>query len=612
MSKKTFFAQDWENAPSEQVALSPVLKAHDYNAAAADLFAEVDRVVQQIEVRGIDIAPDYAMWLNVGFALADGLGENGRDFFHRISKLHADYDFAITDKQFTNCLNGRGSGVTIASFFHYAAQAGIELGHSSNTILPNYQNGKTAKWVKSGNELPHFPESVYDALPMFLQKTVSNAISVEDRDVILLGAIGCLSVCFSNVCGVYDERVVFSNLYLFIVADAGMGKGALALCRELVAPINQYLHEQTAQMMVEYKRELAEYQKCKGKNPEAVEPVLPPQKTLIIPANSSSSSLLNILSDNEGIGLLFETEGDTLSQTLKSEHGNYSDLLRKAFHHEMISMSRRKDHEYIEIDNPRLSVVLAGTPEQVHRLIPDAENGLLSRFIFYFIPFRRGIRNVFTTDDVTRSKYAIFKILGEEFMHLLNTFMNQGSYVIVLPTHLQHRFVEWLTRLNDECCIEVDNGMQGIIRRLGLIAFRMMMVFTAFRAFGQSQPQARSPDGSIILECSEEDFNTVLCICEILLYHSIHIYLKLRPTNTRNVLPDIETGVNARRYALYHHLPDEFDKSVYDQTVLDMNENPNTASKWIDRFIQDKRLKRTSKGNYASYRIFKIYSVNKI
>ncbi|MCI6484672.1 MAG: hypothetical protein MSA20_00190 [Bacteroidales bacterium] len=28
-------------------------------------------------------------------------------------------------------------------------------------------------------------------------------------------------MCFDNVCGVYDERVVYSNLYLFVVADAG-------------------------------------------------------------------------------------------------------------------------------------------------------------------------------------------------------------------------------------------------------------------------------------------------------------------------------------------------------------------------------------------------------
>lgn len=556
MSKKIFSAPYWENAPSKQEASLPALQTHDTPETTTDLATDIDRVVQEIEANGVDIAPDYGMWVNICFALADGLRERGRDFFHRVSRLHPDYEPANTDKQFTHCLNGRGSGVTIASFFHYAAQAGIELHHSFNTILPNYQNGKTAKWVKSESELPHFPEEIFGALPPFLQKVVGNAISIEDRDVILLGTIGCLSVCFYNVCGVYDERVFYSNLYLFVVTEAGMGKGALTLCRELVAPINQRLHEQTAQRMIEYKLELSEYQKCKGKNPEAMEPVTPPQKTLIIPANSSASSLISILHDNDGIGLLFETEGDTLSQTLKSDHGNYSDLLRKAFHHETISMSRRKDREYLEIDNPRVTVVLAGTPEQIHHLIPDAENGLLSRFIFYFIPFRRGIRDVFATDDVTRSN-------------------------------------------NDECCDEVDNGMQGIVRRLGLIAFRMMMMLTAIRAFDSSLPPTRTPDGRIILECSEEDFNTVLCICEILLYHSIHIYLKLRLTNNRNVLPDIETGVNARRYALYHKLPNEFDKSVYDRIVSEMNENACTASKWIDKFIQDGRLKRTSKGNYV-------------
>ena len=480
----------------------------------------------------------------------------------------------------------------------YAAQAGIELRHSSNTILPNIQNGKTGKWVKQENELPRLPEEVFNALPSFLQKTVGNAISAEDRDVILLGAIGCLSVCFYNVCGVYDERVVYSNLYLFVVADAGMGKGALTLCRELVAPINQRLHEQTAQSMIEYRRELAEYQKSKGKNPEAVEPVAPPQKTLIIPANSSSSSLISILHDNDGIGLLFETEGDTLSQTLKSEHGNYSDLLRKAFHHETISMSRRKDREYVEIDNPRLSVVLAGTPEQVRHLVPDAENGLLSRFIFYFIPFRRGIRDVFATDDVTRSKYAIFKILGEEFLHLLNDFMNQGKYIIVLPEHLRSHFIEWLTRLNDECCDEVDNGMQGIVRRLGLIAFRMMMLFTAIRSFDPYYPKTKTSDGTMIIERSETDYHTVICICETLLYHSIHIYMKLQLKSGCNPLPAIESGVKARRYALFNKLPDEFDKTTYDRIVSKMNENPNTASKWIEKFIQDGRLQRTSKGFY--------------
>ena len=87
MSKKIFSAQEWENAPSKQETLPPSLQTNCSHSSATDLSAEIDRVVQEIENRGIDIAPDYTMWVNVGFALADGLGEQGREFFHRISQL---------------------------------------------------------------------------------------------------------------------------------------------------------------------------------------------------------------------------------------------------------------------------------------------------------------------------------------------------------------------------------------------------------------------------------------------------------------------------------------------------------------------------------------------
>ena len=181
---------------------------------------------------------------------------------------------------------------------------------------------------------------------------------------------------------------------------------------------------------------------------------------------------------------------------------------------------------------------------------------------------------------------------------MLNEFMNQGSYTVILPAELRMRFIEWLSRLNDECCDEVDNGMQGIVRRLGLIAFRMIMLFTAIRALGKSQSMVNTSDGTIVLECSETDFNTVLCICETLLYHSIHIYMKLQSKDAQSKILNVETGVNARRYALYHKLPDEFDKSTFDRIVAEINENANTASKWIEKFIQDGRLQRTSKGFY--------------
>lgn len=62
-----------------------------------------------------------------------------------------------------------------------------------------------------------------------------------------------------------------------------------------------------------------------------------------------------------------------MAQTFKSEHGNYSDGFRKAFHHEKISYLRRKDREYVTLETPKLSALLSGTPRQIQSLIPDAE-----------------------------------------------------------------------------------------------------------------------------------------------------------------------------------------------------------------------------------------------
>mgnify|MGYP006392419783 CR=1 FL=1 len=84
-------------------------------------------------------------------------------------------------------------------------------------------------------------------------------------------------------------------------------------------------------------------------------PQEPPIKTLLIPANSSATSVYQVLNDNSGTGLMFETKGDTLANTFKSDYGNFSDGFRKAFHHEMISYTRRKDREFVELAKPRLS-----------------------------------------------------------------------------------------------------------------------------------------------------------------------------------------------------------------------------------------------------------------
>ena len=597
MSKKIFFAQDWENVPSEiqqtdMPSITPL-----YNKVEED----VEHIVREIEQRAIDITPNYKDWVELGFALVDGLGENGREYYHRISRFYPNYQREETDKQYTHCLQSKGQGITIRSFFHLANQAGISLAPFNKehlSILPNIQNGKTGKWIKSEEELPAFPECVFEHLPPFLNEVVNNSISLDDRDTILIGAIVCLSVCFHNICGVYDERIVYPNLYLFVVADAGMGKGALTLCRELVAPINRNLHELSKRLELEYKEAMNAYIKVK-KDGGMTMPTEPPMRMLVIPANSSASSFLKILGDNDGIGLLFESEGDTLSQTLKSDYGNYSDVLRKAFHHELVSLSRRKDREYCEVSNPRVSVALAGTPEQVRKLIPDAENGLMSRFCFYIIRFKRGIRNVFATNDISQSKNAMFKLMGDKFCHLHEEFVRQGNYSFSLPSDLQEHFIEYLSQVNEECCDEVDNKMQGVVRRMGLIAYRIMMVLTAVRYLENMPHESSSSNKTIQLICHKYDYSIAMSICETLLCHAVFIYRNLSGNQSKRLQSlSQETGIYARRNTLYNMLPETFTKKDYDATVLALGENGSTANKWIEAFIKDGRLSRIEQGKY--------------
>ena len=166
---------------------------------------------------------------------------------------------------------------------------------------------------------------------------------------------------------------------------------------------------------------MATYNMNKGKDENLEKPSKPPERMLFIPANNSVTGVYQLISDNEGKGLIFETEGDTLAQAFKSDYGNYSDGFRKAFHHETISYYRRTDREYVDIEKPCLSTVLSGTPKQVATLIPNAENGLFSRFMFYYMNIKPTWKNVFSSNSNNVGLDDYYNQLGSEFLGLYKT-----------------------------------------------------------------------------------------------------------------------------------------------------------------------------------------------
>lgn len=98
---------------------------------------DVETVTQRIEAAGIDITADYGDWVNLGFALTEEYGENGRDYFHRLSRFYPDYDEAECDRQYDKCLRSHGTGVTIRTFFQLAKDHGVSVSIPSLPSQPS-------------------------------------------------------------------------------------------------------------------------------------------------------------------------------------------------------------------------------------------------------------------------------------------------------------------------------------------------------------------------------------------------------------------------------------------------------------------------------------------
>lgn len=558
---------------------------------------EVEIVLKRIEANHIDLTADYADWCRLGFAFAHAFGEGGRTFYHRLSAFYPGYQPQETDRQYDACLKSRGEGVTLKTFFHMARTAGIDIHTGSEPVLPvsslpttvgKAETEETAAPL-SDEPLPTFSGEVKGHLPALLSDVVSRALSSEDADMLLLGSLTCLSACLPGVSGVYGERRVYPNLFLFVAAPASSGKGRLTLCQRLVLPVHQSLRRLYMQEYEAYQQELARYQ-TEGRKNGGFPPQEPPVRMLILPANSSSTAVFQTLNDNGGSGLIFETEGDTLTQTFRSEHGNYSDGLRKAFHHENISYNRRANREYVDIAEPRLSVVLSGTPRQVLSLIPDAENGLASRFLFYGIRIRPHWADVFAcSEDETLD--ARFDRLGQRFFHFYELLQQSDAIRFVFTPEQVSRFNDFFAHRQDEYYRLLGESFVPSIRRLGLITYRLAMILSTLRLMELS-PDEVFPS---LLTCSDTDFDTALRMATVLLAHSARIHTQLMPTR----LPSDMSDAAQLRRQFFDSLPAVFTRpdAVRFGKLLSLSERQ--VDKCLRQWMDASRVQRRDRGQYA-------------
>jgi hypothetical protein len=573
--KQNFNPSDW--LPQED---NPTIQ-HKRSALRNSAIPQQDdigEIVQKIESHQIDITGNYSTWRNLGFALSDALADGGRDYYHRISKFHPGYDPKECDKQFDACLKAKGSGITISTFFHVAKDHGIILEPKSKSVPEESENSDS-----KAETICTFPDSIFNELPSFLKRVTEVATSSEERDILLLGSIVSISTCLPKFWGMYDGKKCFPNLFLFVTAQASAGKGRLSFCKELVKPVHKALREEAANLKQIYELEMVEYNAKKGKEEGIEKPARPAERMLFIPANNSTTGVFQLLFDNNGSGLIFETEGDTLAQAFKSDYGNYSDGFRKAFHHETISYYRRTDREYVDIERPCLSTVLSGTPKQVSALIPSAENGLFSRFIFYYMNVHLVWKDVFA-DPSNGGLDEHFSELSKEFYALYKFLMEQEEIQFSFTPEQQQRFNEFFSKIQEQYTSILGSDYMATVRRLGLIAFRISMVLTALRIIDDKSIRKQ-------LICTDHDFQNSLDMITVLVQHSSKVFSEL-PL-------DPQPNKKHRRDHFLEALPSSFNRQKYLEVARVLNIPERSVERYITDLCRTNKLKRLKKDEYA-------------
>ena len=605
-------------------------------------------ITEAVETAGADIAPSYAEYVQLAFAIATDCGEAGREFFHRLCRISAKYQREHAERMFSNALIKQHGEIHLGTAFHLAESTGVKIcreevmnsrKNAENALNAPYnfsthrraynkeeeeeeendndENANASEELSTDSDplqpLPTFPEADW---PKILMLILSYATSPTQRDILLLGALTALGATMERYvrCS-YSGKYQSPCLQTFFVAPPASGKSGLSLIRLLVEPIHDKIRQQVDEEMKAYRKEKKNYELLGKERVNTEAPQMPPNKMFLISGNNSGTGILQNIMDANGTGLICETEADTIASAISSEYGHWSDTLRKAFDHDRLSYNRRTDQEYREVKRIFLAVLLSGTPAQVRALIPSAENGLFSRQLFYYMHGIYTWADQFACGEIDLDE--IFRSIGRDWQLKLDILKEHGIHTLRLTDEQKKEFNALFSDLFFRSDIANGNEMRSFIARLAVNICRIMSTIAMLRVLEIPQPyQLKSsvryapvPDKEIPTDnvkdgiitrwditITPEDFKAVLGLVKPLYRHATHI-LSFLPSS------EIPHRANADRDAFFDALGDEFTRTQLAEQATAMGIKPNTALSWLRRLVKKGLFVMKEKGTYVRARV---------
>lgn len=401
-----------------------------------------------------------------------------------------------------------------------------------------------------------------EALPQFLQDLLSVAHTTEQKDMLLMSSLTTLSTVMNSVYFRYGTtgKRYYPELMTFIMAGAASGKGIAELSKRLVEKV----HEDTP---------------------------------LIIAGDSTYPAFYQQLLDQNGCGLLFETEGSVITDIWKGGAMSYNTALRKAAEHETLSKNRLNSGQ-TEIACPKVGMMLTGTFSQFKALVPSVENGFFSRLMTVVVREHQDFDgSVFQPTNEGAEVEAMMERLSLQVKRLAERLNGAGctmhdarlggevefrltaEQASLLGQVMEKEYKEYVRVLGD--------GFHATVVRNGINVMRIALILSVLR-------QSLSLSASQLLTCSEADFQTAMVIGTKLLLHAADAYNQIA-TADREAVPSIKGSY--QKDTFFVSLPNSFSTGECLSIADKMGISERTTKRWLGQWTELGQLVH-SYGNY--------------
>ncbi len=580
--------EEWKEAVKVQKKQS-IDSTHSINSDSID---RVDSCIEQIEEKNINAADSYIDWIMIGTAIAQGLKEPGREFFHRISKASPKYKPEDCDKKYDELLRSTGKDtrkdkVTLGTFFHYCKNT---LGIQPQELHESY-------------ETPTLSDDVIPKLPEII-KTVADRFSVKrERDVAVISMLVLISSILINVIAIHRKQKRATNLFAIIVAGYSSGKSAMTVVRRIGDALHKYLTGQAAESKEQYESEMEDYISRKKEGEMVTKPKEPGSPMMFVAADISSASFGKLLIQAGGRMMLFDTEPDGLSSAMGQDWGeSLSGLLRRTISNEPVSFSRlNKDNPGGAVDFTAVSGLLSGTPRSAAKLTPNLENGLHSRILFNYFEILVEIANDTFSHEGWDALEKEDEMLGQIILKVFQRLEMLGNkrLIFLWQEHQQEvllaSFRTWLI----EHKALVGNYKSRALFRLAEMTTKLAATITAWRFVEVSlslsdEEFIKQWDGKqdLAIYCGQEDLEILVKIINMAREHGLYMLENL-PKDEAEKPPVIEKSAQLN---FYNKLPSRFTRKEAIKIGSKSDIKERTCDKYLKALVEKKLLSRDDTG----------------